>query len=489
MVNAPASPLGFLAELRWLDGRPLLDGIEPYRRRIFEDAFSVDADGVPRYSLVLCGRGKKNSKSLDLVLAGLYSLLLRDAPQGAGGFLLANDEDQAGDDLDLATKLVKANPVLADELVPRAKAIERRDGRGELLVLPARDAVGAHGKTAAFIGYDEIHGYRDYALLEALSPDPTRGDVLVWICSYDSLHHTQGRPLWDLYKRGREGNDPRMLFSWYSGDYCTDPDFADLPPEQRANPSMASWKNPRYLVEQRMRLPSSKFRRLHLNLGGQPEGAFLSADKVDDAVVTGRRSLPPLEGVRYRAWVDMSGGSSDDAALAIGHRDEARGVVVLDLIMDQGQRPPFNPRAAVERFAEALKRYGVARVSGDAYAGQTFRQDFDALGIAYEVPPAGSPAAGSASDLYEELEPMLNSGELELLDVPKLTEQLVGLIWKGGKVTHVSGEHDDMANAVAGVAALLRVQHELVASINTSSSPATKCRYGEQARPSLFASR
>jgi hypothetical protein len=31
-----------------------------------------------------------------------------------------------------------------------------------------------------------------------------------------------------------------MLFSWYAADYCADPEFASLPPEQRANPSMAS---------------------------------------------------------------------------------------------------------------------------------------------------------------------------------------------------------------------------------------------------------
>jgi hypothetical protein len=32
-----------------------------------------------------------------------------------------------------------------------------------------------------------------------------------------------------------------MLFSWYSGDYCTDAAFAELQPELKANPSIASW--------------------------------------------------------------------------------------------------------------------------------------------------------------------------------------------------------------------------------------------------------
>jgi hypothetical protein len=444
-----SSPIDFLRLLVWLDDRPLLDTIEPYRQRIFEAAFSRDEAGQPRYSLVLTGRGKKNAKSLDLVLAGLYSLIVCNSPQGADGFLLANDEDQAGDDLDLASKLVRANPRLAAEVIVRAKAIERRDGRGELAILPAKDVAGAHGKTAEFIGYDEIHGYKDYSLLEALAPDPTREAVLVWVSSYDSLWHTPGRPLWDLYRRGRRGEDPRMLFSWYSGDFTTDPDFRELPAEQRANPSMGSWTNPHYLEDERRRLPSPKFRRLHLNLGGQPEGAALSAEKIEAAVETGCTVRPRLPGVPYVAFVDMSGGSSDDAVVAIGHRDGPR--AVIDLAIDQGPRPPFNPRRAVERFAATLKEWGISQVTGDAYAGQTFRADFEEHGIHYVVTPY------SASELYEGLEPELNAGEVSLPDVPRISEQLVGLVWRGGKIDHVAGEHDDFAAACAGVASLLRV--------------------------------
>jgi hypothetical protein len=39
------------------------------------------------------------------------------------------------------------------------------------------------------------------------------------------------------------GSDQTMLFSWYSGDYCTDAAFAEPEPEPelKANPSIASW--------------------------------------------------------------------------------------------------------------------------------------------------------------------------------------------------------------------------------------------------------
>ena len=102
-----------------------------------------------------------------------------------------------------------------------------------------------------------------------------------------------------------------MLCSWYSGDWCTDPAFADLAPELRANPSIVSWPEGRaYIEQQRRRLPTHKFRRLHLNLPGAPNGAFFDQAKVLRAIVPGRISLPPEEGRKYHAFVDMSGGSN-----------------------------------------------------------------------------------------------------------------------------------------------------------------------------------
>ena len=104
--------------------------------------------------------------------------------------------------------------------------------------------------------------------------------------------------------------------------YCTDPAFAHLPPDERANPSMASWpKGKSYLEQQRRRLPSARFRRLHHNLPGAPQGAFYDQGMIEVAIVPGRYTLEPQDGVDYFAFVDMSGGSSDDAVLGISHSD------------------------------------------------------------------------------------------------------------------------------------------------------------------------
>lgn len=440
------SSLQFFAKLRWLDGTPLLSRLMPWERRLLPVALDT-----PRYNQVLQGAGKKNNKTLKLILAGLYSLICRESPQGSQCYILANDSDQAADDLDLCKKLLAANPWLARHLVVKLKSIVRRDGRGQLDILPAGDIAGSHGKTYVFCGFDEIHSYKDWGILEALQGDPTRRDGLMWITSYASLYHRPGIPLYDLVQLGKAGTDPRMLFSWYAADFTTDPDFVDASPEERANPCRALWADPDYLAQQQRRLPSHLFRRLHLNLPGLPEGSAYQLEPLQDAIPRGTRQRPPEPGIVYSGFVDMSGGSQDDATLGIAHVD-ADGRAVLDYIGNQGSRPPFDPRHAVGKFAGLLKQYNVGHIALDRYAGQVFPADFAGYGIPSE------PALLSASDLYAAFEPALNGHRAVLLDHPVLESQLLGLIWRGNKIVHPSGEHDDWANAAVG-ALLLALQH------------------------------
>jgi hypothetical protein len=441
--------LDFLGLVHWIDGTPMLDHVEPYRVRILESFDAVDASGRAVYDLGLVGRAKKNFKSCDLVLMGLAALLANDAPHGNVVYLLANDEGQADDDLALAKKIVAASPRLRERLIVKKTVVDRRDNRGFLQILPAQDVAGAHGKTYRAALFDEIHGYRTWDILEALQLDPTRPDSVMWITSYASIYHKPGVPLFDLTQQGRAGADPRMFFSWYAADYTTDPDFAQADPETRANPSRGSWQDADYLAQQQRRLPAHKYRRLHLNLPGLPEGSAFQPEPIMDAVARGVSHRAPEPGVGYVAFVDMSGGSSDDAVCAIAHV-APDGRAVLDRILNQGPPPPFDPRAAVARFVAVLQEYGIGHVAGDKFAGETFIQDFARHGIGYVV------AAASASTVYENFEPVLNAREAILLDVPVLEQQLLGLVWRGAKIDHPNGEHDDFANAAVGALLLAR---------------------------------
>ncbi len=117
---------------------------------------------------------------------------------------------------------------------------------------------------------------------------------------------------------------------------------------------------------------------------------------------------------------------------------------VLDMIMSQAGRPPFDPRQAVLKFCHALRQYNCSTVTADAYAGLTFAMDFQSQGVQFRK------SQRDKTEIYEAFEPHLNAGEIELLDVPILTEQLMCLVVKGRHVDHETGQHDDWVSIGIG---------------------------------------
>ncbi|HWA25699.1 MAG TPA: hypothetical protein VG734_08570 [Lacunisphaera sp.] len=190
-------------------------------------------------------------------------------------------------------------------------------------------------------------------------------------------------------------------------------------------------------------------------------GAYVSRELVEAAVVRGRTEISPSRGVRYSAFVDMSGGRNDDAALAIGHRTQRK--VVIDFT--KRYRPPFNPHAVIGEMAEELKRYGLRQVQGDNYAADYTVSAFASYGIRFirsEKP---------RSALYLELLPRICSGEVELLDDEVLVGQIASLERRtrsGGKdiIDHPPGGHDDIANSVAGVTDIAAAPRRIVGAIS-----------------------
>jgi hypothetical protein len=175
--------------------------------------------------------------------------------------------------------------------------------------------------------------------------------------------------------------------------------------------------------------------------------SFVSVEAITQCTIPGRLELAPVAGIQYHAFVDPAGGSGQDSmTLAVGHREGETSIV--DAVREV--KPPFSPEATVQEFGELLKLYRVTKVRGDRYAGEWPREQFRKHGIQYEV------AAMGKSDLYRDLLPTLNSGKLELLDLPKLRTQLQKLerrTARGGKdsIDHPPGQHDDLANVVGGL--------------------------------------
>ena len=71
---------------------------------------------------------------------------------------------------------------------------------------------------------------------------------------------------------------------------------------------------------------------------------FVSRDAIEAAVIAGRFELPRVEGIRYHAFVDPSGGSSDSMTLCVAH------------ISGQPRRRRSDPRALCSVLARRLRQ-------------------------------------------------------------------------------------------------------------------------------------
>ena len=188
--------------------------------------------------------------------------------------------------------------------------------------------------------------------------------------------------------------------------------------------------------------------------------SYVGVALLEAAVEPGCRVRAPLSGYQYEAFVDPSGGASDSMTLSIAHREEDR--AVLDCLVER--RAPFSPESVVAEFAGTLMSYRVPTVKGDRYAGEWPREAFSRHGIRYE------PAEMPKSSLYQNLLPILTSGRAELLDEPRLVAQLAGLerrTARGGRdsIDHAPGQHDDLANAVAGVLTGLDLSRQNIVTV------------------------
>lgn len=185
-----------------------------------------------------------------------------------------------------------------------------------------------------------------------------------------------------------------------------------------------------------------------LNLWREDVSSWLPREAIMPCVVRNRKELLPQSGIAYCGFVDVSGGRSDSAALAIGHKDKTTGTIILDLVREY--RAPFSPADIIDRMSQTLVNYRIRSVTGDNYSAEFAVQEFKRCGIGYRK------SEKNKSTLYLELLPRICSGGVALLDDETLINQLCGLERRcrsGGRdsVDHGHGAKDDVANAAAGV--------------------------------------
>jgi hypothetical protein len=272
----------------------------------------------------------------------------------------------------------------------------------------------------------------DFAVLQALKPGMATIPNAMLLCA--SSPYARRGALWDAWRKhfGKD-NDPVLV--WRAPTRVMNPtvkqELIDAAAEADPASAAAEW-----MAEFRSDIE-----------------ALLSREAVEACIAWDVRERAPMERTRYYGFVDPSGGSADSMTLCIGHRDGD--TIVIDALRER--RPPFSPEDVVVDFATLLKSYHINKITGDRYAGEWPRERFREHGISYEC------AAKPKSDLYRDnILPLVNSRKLDLLDDQRLVAQLVGLERRTARGTgrdsidHPPGAHDDLCNAVAGLAGAAR---------------------------------
>lgn len=278
----------------------------------------------------------------------------------------------------------------------------------------------------------------DYAVLDAIRPGLATIPGAMLLCA--SSPYAKRGALWDAFKRyfGKDGD----VLVWR----------ADT---RTMNPTV-----PQGVIDRAIeRDPASAAAEFGAEFRNDI-AAFITREVVEAAVSPGVFERSRIAGVSYSAFVDPSGGVSDSMTLAVAHNETGRDgkrVVMLDAVREV--KAPFSPDVAVSEFAKLLKSYGVSRVTGDRYSGEWAREAFRKAGIEYR------PSALPKSDLYKDLLPRMNSGEIDLLDNSRIVAQLCGLerrTARGGRdsIDHAPGSHDDVANVLAGVVNVLSERNQ-----------------------------
>jgi hypothetical protein len=386
--------------------------------------------------------GRRGGKSRSISVLATYIAGLCEHPAlvpGERGVLLiiAPDTSQADITLDYIEANFKGSPILNQLIESRVQRALRLTNHIDIEVrasdfrrLRGPTFIGCICDEVAFFLSSESSSNPDSEILASVRPGLATTNGPLFMIS--SPYARRGE-LWRLFnKHFGPAGDPLILVAQGAS--------------RTFNPSL-----PQSVVDRAMeRDQASALAEFGAEFRRDIE-SFVSIEAVNACVCLNERERAPKPGLNYVAFADPSGGSNDSMTLAIGHFDSARDVVVVDALREA--KPPFSPEQVVQEFSGLVKSYGVAKIMGDRYAGIWPVEQFGKFGITYEQ------AAKPKSDLYVSLLPLLNSARIDLLDHPRLINQLLGLerrSVRGGRdsIDHAPGGHDDICNSVAGLASI-----------------------------------
>ncbi len=364
-------------------------------------------------------------------LAGITLPALRRGER-ATIFLLAKDRDQSRIALDYVRPFFQDIPELAAMVVR-----ETRDGfelaNGCDIVIVTNDFKGIRGRAVLIAVLDEVAFYKDETsaspdteLYVAIKPGMLILKDQAMVIGISTPHKKAGL-LWAKYQECFGRDDPNVLVVKATSMQLNPTlDAEYIAGEIAANPDL---NRAEYLCEWRTDISS-----------------FVIPEIVDAAIMRGKQVLAPA-GEAYVEFVDVSGGVNDAHAIAIAFRDNATAHAVLACAREVKSA---DTEAVVSEFAAILKSYGLTYVYGDRYGAQWVVDAFKRHGIDLRKSPH------DRSGIYLSALPAMNSGQVRLLDLPRIRSQLLALerrtIRDSGRdvVDHPAAGSDDLINCVCG---------------------------------------
>jgi hypothetical protein len=435
--------------------------------------------------LILAGRRSGKSRIVGL-LAGFEAVLSgREKGLSAGEIpmvaVLSPTRNQSRIIHSYLKAALSCTPILKRELVEdRRESFVLKNGTEVTIMTGDPRTVRGFSVTCAcvdeiaFFGLTEESKVRsDTELIRAIRPSlATTGGRLI---SVGSPYKSSGYA-YKTYRRNF-GNDESTTLVWNAASTFMNPTLAQRNVDRALEEDYAA-ASVEYCIQP--------------GLFREDLEQIVTRELVEALVVAGRKELEPRSGTDYSAFLDMSGGRSDPAALAIGHKVGRK--VILDHISEY--KAPHNPYEVVARMTETLRRYGCCdRVVSDAYSAEWAKVAFASHGVRLrrastnvwnEGIQAKNLVLKPKSVLYVELLPRLTSGEIELLDNETLIFQLCSLQRRtrsGGRdsIDHPLNQHDDVANCAAGVCDGVMQRRIIVGTVDTGPSS------GDGVSPALMA--
>jgi hypothetical protein len=415
--------------------------LTPEERVIFKQFTGRDREpGRPAEEMVVV-KGRRAGGSYSMGTLASYIGGCCSHPSlvpGERGIILivAADQRQATVILDYVTAIFEQSPILRQLIEQRTartlrltNSIDIEVRSADFRTLRGLTLIAAFGDEIAFFMTGDSSANPDTEILTAIRPGlaTTRGPLFL----ISSPYARRGE-LWELYREHYGPNgDPLILVAQGASR-----DFNDTLPQS--------------IVDRALARDFAAASAEYMGLFRTDIENFVSLERVMLNVSKGIMERPYDPSWVYNGFVDPSGGSADSMTLCIAHQDYGRKTVVIDALREV--TPPFSPEQVTEDFSKLLHSYHVTTIQGDRYGGIWPVEQFGRFAILYEQ------SAAPKSDLYRDLLPLLNSCRIELLDHPKLIQQLTRLerrVARGGRdsIDHAPGGHDDIVNAAAGAAA------------------------------------